>query len=43
VNYHFKDSNYLLTMSKDAAEIADNDPFLVEKTASLLNSQPKEE
>ncbi len=30
-------------MSKDAAEIAENDPFLVEKTASLFSSQPKEE
>jgi hypothetical protein len=43
VNYYYKDSNYLIIMTKDVAEIAENDPFLVSKTVKLLNSEPKEE
>lgn len=41
VSYFYKESNYLLIMTKDVAEIAENDPFLVSKTAKLLSPEPK--
>jgi hypothetical protein len=35
VNFYYEDSNYLQKMSKEVVNIAENDPFLIAKSANI--------